>query len=353
MRKRSTQKTRTGNRRERGSRSRTAARLRKAGLLGLAACVVLGWALATQANKRGPAPPAYGYEVVHVYPHDRGAFSQGLAFADGFLYEGTGQYGRSSLRQVDLESGKVLKYVPLPRNLFGEGITISGDQIVQLTWRSQTGLVYDRKSLKPQSVFQYAGEGWGITGDGRRLVMSDGSATLRFLDPKTFRVVDTLTVRSQGVPVDRLNELEYVEGEIFANVWGSDRIARISPETGEVTGWIDLGGLLKPGERGSPEAVLNGVAYDAKAKRLFVTGKLWPKLLRSGSSPRVDGSLLCGDNTSLTRPDSAIYLARRPPAYGWGGIGHPVIPSRMPTTSPILGPACRRVAGGRVSRGGS
>jgi glutamine cyclotransferase len=147
-----------------------------------------------------------------------------------------------------------------------------------LTWRSRVGIVYDKESFKAQQVFHYAGEGWGLTGDGQNLVMSDGSATLRFLDPKTFRVVNAVTVRSQRAPVDQLNELEYVEGEIYANVWGSDQIARISPETGEVVGWIDLTGLLKPGERPNPDAVLNGIAYDAQKKRLFVTGKLWPKL---------------------------------------------------------------------------
>lgn len=228
----------------------------------------------------------YGYEIVNVYPHDVRAFSQGLVFADGFLYEGTGQYGQSSLRQVDLESGKVLKYVPLPREIFGEGIAISGSQIIQLTWQNRVGLVYDKESLKPQSTFRYKGEGWGLTTDGQRLVMSDGSATLRFLDPKTFRVVDTVTVHSRGAPVDRLNELEYVEGEIYANVWGSDRIARISPRTGEVLGWIDLTGLLTPAERGNIDAVLNGIAYDAQAKRLFVTGKLWPKLFEIRVVPK-------------------------------------------------------------------
>jgi len=247
-------------------------------LVVVAACVVLGWALATRARQRGQPPPVYGYEIVNTYPHDPAAFCQGLAFADGFLYEGTGRYGASSLRQVDLESGSVLKYLPLSSRLFGEGIAVVNDDIVQLTWQSRIGFVYDRHSFKRRSVFRYAGEGWGITRVGERLVMSDGSASLRFLDPKTFRVVDTIAVRSRGVAVDRLNELEYVEGEIYANVWGSDRIARISPKTGEVLGWIDLGGLLKRHERVSAEAVLNGIAFDPDEKRLFVTGKLWPKL---------------------------------------------------------------------------
>ncbi len=239
---------------------------------------VLGWTLAGRANRQASKTPVFGYEVVNVYPHDPDAFSQGLAFADGFLYEGTGRYRRSSLRQVDLESGKVVKHAPLEPRLFGEGITIWGDRIVQLTWRSRVGFVYDRHSFKRLGQFHYRGEGWGITHDGRRLVLSDGSATLRFLDPKTFRVVDTVTVRDGNRRVDQLNELEYVEGEIYANVWGSERIARISPADGRVVGWIDLAGLLKPAERTNVDAVLNGIAYDPKAKRLFVTGKLWPKL---------------------------------------------------------------------------
>ncbi len=266
------------DRQKRDSRRRYAPLVRWALLVVLGMCAVFGWALATRANKRVPSPPVYSYEIVNTYPHDPEAFCQGLIFEDGVLYESTGRYGRSSLRRVDLESGKVLKKYSLNEKLFGEGIAISGDQIIQLTWRSGVGIVYEKASLEPQSVFRYRGEGWGITTDGQRLLMSDGSATLRGLDPKTFRVLDTLTVRSAGVPVRWLNELEFVEGEIYANVYGSDRIARISPKTGEVLGWIDLAGLLKRRERPSSEAVLNGIAYDPEAKRLFVTGKLWPKL---------------------------------------------------------------------------
>jgi glutamine cyclotransferase len=256
-------------------------------LLGvLGACAVFGWALATRANKRSPSPPVYGYEIVNTYPHDPEAFSQGLVFEEGVLYESTGRYGRSSLRRVDLESGKVLKMSSLNERLFGEGIAVFGDQIIQLTWRSGVGVVYDKASLEPRSTFRYRGEGWGITTDGKRLLMSDGSPTLRVLDPKTFRVLDTLTVRSAGVPVRWLNELEYVEGEIYANVYGSNRIARISPKTGDVLGWIDLAGLLNRRQRPSPEAVLNGIAYDPEAKRLFVTGKLWPKLFEIRVVPK-------------------------------------------------------------------
>ena len=247
-------------------------------LVVLGAGVVFGWALATGANKRRRSPRVDGYEIINVYPHDPDAFCQGLVFEQGVLYESTGRYGRSSLRRVDLESGKVLKMSALNERLFGEGITIFDDSIIQLTWRSGIGIVYEKASLEPQSTFRYRGEGWGITTVGQRLMMSDGSATLRVLDPKTFRVLDTLTVRSGGVPVRWLNELEYVEGEIYANVYGLDRIARISPKTGEVVGWIDLAGLAKGIKRPSPEAVLNGIAYDPEGKRLLVTGKLWPKL---------------------------------------------------------------------------
>jgi glutamine cyclotransferase len=247
-------------------------------LVTLATTAPLGWAPVTRAEQSDEAPPVYGYEIVNTYPHDPAAFSQGLVFRDGFLYEGTGRYGQSSLRQVDLESGRVLKFTSLSPRLFGEGITFSGDDLVQLTWRSGIGFVYDGQSFGRRGVFRYTGEGWGITTVGDRLVMSDGSANLRFLDPKTYRVVKTVAVRSQGKPVNQLNELENVEGEIYANVWGSDRIARISPETGQVLGWIDLAGLLPLHERVSRDAVLNGIAYDAEGKRLFVTGKLWPKL---------------------------------------------------------------------------
>lgn len=264
--------------RQRDSRPGRDPLLRWAGLVILAACAVLGWDLATRAKARAEAPPVYGYEIVNVFPHDPAAFCQGLLFRDGFLFESTGRYGGSSLRRVKLESGRVLKHVALSPRLFGEGIALFGDDVIQLTWRSRLGIIYDADSFARRGTFRYTGEGWGITSVGERLVMSDGSSTLRFLDPETFRVLHTITVHSGGVPVDRLNELEYVEGEIYANVWESDRIARISPTTGEVLGWIDLGGLLARRERVSRDAVLNGIAYDAGSKRLFVTGKLWPKL---------------------------------------------------------------------------
>jgi glutaminyl-peptide cyclotransferase len=229
------------------------------------------WGLARERE-----PPVYGFEVVHAYPHDPQAYTQGLVYAGGVLYEGTGKYGESTLRRVALGSGKVLQAHALDRSLFGEGIALWDGQIVQLTWRNSIAIVYDQRTFRELRRFEYRGEGWGLTHDGRHLIMSDGSATLRFLDPQTFRVVRELLVQSRGRRVGRLNELEYVRGEIFANVWYQDHIARISPRTGEVIGWIDLRGLWP--QRSERDAVLNGIAYDAQGDRLFVTGKDWPKL---------------------------------------------------------------------------
>ena len=222
--------------------------------------------------------PTYGFEVVAQYPHDDKAYCQGLVYRDGVLYEGTGRYGQSTLRKVDLVSGKVLQRVALDRQLFGEGTTVYGDRIIQLTWKSGIGIVYDKVSFAQLMQFRISGEGWGITHDGRQLIMSDGSPTLRFLDPDTFQVQRRLTVQSGRRRVTHLNELEYVEGEIWANVWGEDYIARISPETGFVLGWVDLSGLKPSSLRHDREAVLNGIAYDSKDKRIFVTGKNWPRL---------------------------------------------------------------------------
>ena len=247
-------------------------------LVAVVVCSICGCTSDAEPNEQQPAPTTYGYEVVNTYPHDKSAFCQGLAFADGFLFEGTGQYGESSVRKVDIESGRVVQRLMLHRNYFGEGITIFGNDILLLTWRSQTGFVLDKQTFEQKSAFRYAGEGWGITHDGKRLIVSDGTAVLRFLDPKTFRVVGRLTVRSRGRPVTNLNELEYVEGEIYANVFETDYIVRIAPDTGAVTGWIDLRGLIGRRERSHIDAVLNGIAYDPAKKRLFVTGKDWPKL---------------------------------------------------------------------------
>ena len=217
--------------------------------------------------------------MVRAYPHDREAFTQGLAFDDqGTLYESTGQRGQSSLRRVEPTSGAVLQRHALPPSLFGEGITVFGDRIIQLTWQAGRAFVYDKDSFSVLREFIYRTEGWGLTHDGQRLIMSDGTATLYFRHPDTFAETARLIVRDHRGPVIRLNELEYVRGEILANVWQTDRIARIDPHTGHVTGWIDLTGLLPSSDRRQPVDVLNGIAYDARTGRLFVTGKWWPKI---------------------------------------------------------------------------
>ena len=220
----------------------------------------------------------YGYEVVNVYPHDPGAFTEGLVYEDGVLYEGTGLKGRSSLRKVELETGEVLQKVDLAAQYYGEGITIYNQGIIQLTWQSHVGFVYDKESFNLLREFDYPTEGWGITYDGERLIMSDGTSTLHFLDTETFKEIGNVQVFDGSGPVDNLNELEYVNGEIYANVWLTDRIAMIDPPTGRVLGWIDLTGLLSAEDLSQPVNVLNGIAYDAEHDRLFVTGKLWPKL---------------------------------------------------------------------------
>jgi glutaminyl-peptide cyclotransferase len=245
-----------------------------------AAIVITGDRTIGFAPRQGPAGaalPMYGYTIVKSYPHDRGAFTQGLQYLDGFLYEGTGQNGQSSIRKVKLETGEVLQKRALAAQHFGEGIVVVGDQLIQLTWQSQIAFVYDRQSFAPKRTFTYAGEGWGLTYDGKNLVMSDGSDELRILDPATFAERRRIRVTAAGKPVRDLNELEYVKGEIFANIWQTDHLARIDPATGKVTGWIDLRGLLSPAERAGTD-VLNGIAYDASADRLFVTGKWWPRL---------------------------------------------------------------------------
>jgi glutamine cyclotransferase len=248
----------------------------------LALAVVAVWLLPSGtkawAAEKAVVPAVYGYEIVNTYPHDPQAFCQGLAIVDGVLYEGTGQYGRSTLRKVELETGKVLQQVSLDQRLFGEGIVVWDERIYQLTWRSGLGIVYDRESFKELSRFRIHGEGWGLTHDGKHLILSNGSPTLQFLDPKTFRIVRRLNVRDRGTWVHNLNELEYADGAILANVWTTNRIAWISPETGNVTAWINLDGLTPAEVRHDTDAVLNGIAYDAESKRLFVTGKNWPNL---------------------------------------------------------------------------
>ena len=218
------------------------------------------------------------YQIVKTYPHDDNAFTQGLVYFDGDLYEGTGLNGHSSLRRVELETGKVLQKIDLESKYFGEGITLFEDKLIQLTWKSQIGFVYDRESFEKLQEFTYPTEGWGLTHDGQNLIMSDGSNNLFFLDPETFEEVKRISVSERNEPVEKLNELEYIKGEIYANVWMSDRIARISTTTGQILGWIDLSGLLHPALAANRDAVLNGIAYDPENDRVFVTGKLWSNL---------------------------------------------------------------------------
>lgn len=218
------------------------------------------------------------YRIIHTYPHDPHAFTQGLVYIDGNLYESTGLEGQSSLRMVDLETGRILQSQPVDSKYFAEGLTAWGSTLVQLTWESHVAFVYDRFSFRMLRTFSYSGEGWGLTQDGKSLILSDGSDTLRFIDPATFREVRRITVKDHGKPVLEINELEFIHSTIYANIWHSDRIARIDPSSGKVLGWIDLKGLLSADQLTKPEAVLNGIAYDSAHDRLFVTGKLWPKL---------------------------------------------------------------------------
>ena len=223
------------------------------------------------------SPISYTYEVINVYPHDSNAFTQGLAIDEGVMYEGTGLTGESSLRRVDLETGDVLQIRELPSDLFGEGITVFDDKIIQLTWQSQIGFVYDKNSFDLLQNFSYSTQGWGITTDGTRLIMSDGSANLYFLNPETFEKTGQVEVHDGNTSVTKLNELEYINGEVYANVWLTNKIAIINPNTGQVTGWIDLTGIYTPGT-GDSNNVLNGIAYDSANNRLFVTGKRWSQL---------------------------------------------------------------------------
>lgn len=224
-------------------------------------------------------PTYYDYRVINSYPHDVTAFTQGLLFADGVLIESTGQRGQSSVRKVRLETGEVLARTDVPDGFFGEGVAQAGDRLVSLTWRGQKGFVFDKNSLSVIKTFSYEGEGWGITHDGQRFIMSDGTSTLRMLDTDTLEVQGTLEVTLRGRPIDRLNELEWIDGEIYANVWKTHGIVRIDPGSGAVTGVIDLRKLLPDADFTPGQTdVLNGIAYDPDTKRLFVTGKNWPKL---------------------------------------------------------------------------
>jgi glutaminyl-peptide cyclotransferase len=248
-------------------------------LVGVTVAVVALTRPASPLSEQAPsaALPLYSYTVVRTYPHDSTAFTQGLQFVDGVLYEGTGLNGKSSIRRVKLETGEVLQRRNLDAAHFGEGITLWQSNIIQLTWQSGLAIVYDRTTFAPKRSFSYRGEGWGLTHDGVSLIMSDGTDELRFLDPASFKERNRVKVTAVGTAVPRLNELEYVKGEIFANVWQTDYVARIDPKSGKIAGWIDLRGLLTPRERAATD-VLNGIAYDTATDRLFVTGKLWPKL---------------------------------------------------------------------------
>ena len=234
--------------------------------------------LSIATNGASSTPAEYTFILVRAFPHDPSAYTQGLAYQDGFLYEGTGLNGRSSVRKTNLETGTVLQCFDLQPEFFGEGITIVGNKIVQLTWKSQTGFVYNLKNLHLLRRFSYSGEGWGLATNSRELFMSDGTSEIRILDTTNFREKRRFKVRDGSKGIDQLNELEFVEGQLYANVWHTNRIARISPETGAVVGWIDLTGLLSPVYHLEPEAVLNGIAYDSNRRRLFVTGKLWPSV---------------------------------------------------------------------------
>lgn len=248
--------------------------------------LILFLLLAPLLSAQSHKTPEYTYELIHSYPHDANAFTQGLVYHEGFLYEGTGLKGRSSLRKVRIETGDVLQRTDDAPELFGEGITIFKNQIIQLTWQSHVGFVYNLADFHLLRQFSYPGEGWGLTTDGRELFMSDGTAEIRVWDSATFAEKRRIAVHDGSHKIDQLNELEFIEGQIFANVWQTDRIARISPQTGEVLGWIDLKGLLGPMYRAEPGAVLNGIAYDPIRKHLFVTGKLWPSVFEIQLIPK-------------------------------------------------------------------
>lgn len=263
------------------------------GFAGLTGCDAKS-AAAGSTTASNPATPAaanaavvnYTYEIVHVYPHDRDAFTQGLIFLNGEWIESTGLNGHSTLREVEFASGRVVKQVRVPAEYFAEGMTVLGGKIYQLTWQAHKGFVYDLKTFALEKEFSYTGEGWGLTTDGKSLILSDGTDQIRFLDPATFAVTRTISVTSEGSPLRLLNELEFIKGEIYANIWQSQSIARIDPASGRVLGIINFYGLLPDADRTPETDVLNGIAYDAATDRLFVTGKKWPKLFEVKLRPQ-------------------------------------------------------------------
>lgn len=245
-------------------------------IAGVLACSEPSTARQTAAETEGV--PVYSYQVINTWPHDAEAYTQGLVFHDGLLFESTGLRGASSLRRVELKTGKVKKKLEVAHEYFAEGMTIFQNKIFQLTWQAQKGFVYDLKKFKQEGEFAYEGEGWGLTHDDHSLILSDGTNRIRFLDPSSFQVQRTISVYDNGQPLTDINELEYIKGEIYANIWRTDRIVRIDPNTGKINAWIDMTGLHHQGPEENTENCLNGIAYDAEGDRLFVTGKRWPQL---------------------------------------------------------------------------
>ena len=267
---------------------RKASRLSRKSLIGLAGigCVVLLAALVPLAFSGEQAPSTVEVKVVQRFPHDPAAFCQGLVVVDGQVWEGTGKYGDSELRQLDLKSGQIVSSANLPQEYFGEGITYHNGKIYQLTWRENVCLVYDQATLKVLGTRYYSGEGWGLTSDGKYLYLSDGTASIRVIDPDKFKVIRRFRVHVGGRDIDQLNELEFVNGELWANIWHSDFIARINPQSGQVLGWLDASSLWPANRRPSSEHVLNGIAYDQSTKKLYLTGKYWPELFEVAAKLR-------------------------------------------------------------------
>lgn len=254
-------------------------KLRASGRLGVR-LILIGWLSALALPAAAQTIPIEPAKVIATFPHDTGAFTEGLLWHDGALYEATGESGRSSIRKVDLRTGKVLQKVVIPAPTFGEGIVVWKDQILSLTWKQHVGWRWDLKTFRKLGEFHYPGEGWSLTSDGTHILMSDGSDAIRVLDPTTMAELRRITVTADGKPLDNINEMEWVDGEILANIWLTNVIARIDPKTGHVTGWIDLSALTAKVDPKDSNAVPNGIAWDARGQRLFVTGKDWPTLFQ-------------------------------------------------------------------------